>query len=108
MHARRLRTLDAAALLERGLDAYDRLEYSAALRAFMAASEQDARNPVIAAWRSRTAMLMRRDTEAADSRGTGGGHGRHDQLPEADRWFVDAVVNEARRDFWSSGRQLPR
>ena len=98
MHAVRLRTLDAAALLERGLDAYDRLEYSAALRAFVAAAEQDPRNPVIAAWRSRTATFMRRDTEAADSAEQAAGMAG-DQLPARDRWFVDAVVNEARRAF---------
>jgi tetratricopeptide (TPR) repeat protein len=100
-HALRLRTLDAAALLERGLDAYDRLEYSAALRAFMAASEQDPRNPVIAAWRSRTATLMRRDTEAADSAEQAAGMAG-DQLPPRDRGFVDAVVAEARREFGSA------
>jgi tetratricopeptide (TPR) repeat protein len=94
----RLRTLDAAASFEQGLEAYDGLEYAAALRTFASASEQDPRNPLIAAWRSRVAMIMRRDTEAAKAAEEATGL-LHDQVPEADRMFVEAVANESRRNF---------
>ena len=94
----RLRTLDAAANFEQGLDAYDRLEYAAALRAFASASEQDQRNPLIAAWRSRVAMIMRRDTEAAKAAEEATAL-LHDQVPDVDRMFVEAAANESRRNF---------
>jgi tetratricopeptide (TPR) repeat protein len=94
----RFRTLDAAAAFEQALDASDRLEYAAALRALEAATQQDQRNPVLAAWRSRVAMLMRRDTDAAEAAEQAAALVQ-DRMPAADRLFVEAVVNEARRNF---------
>ena len=94
----RMRTLDAAAAFEQGLNTYDQEEYAAAREAFGAASQQDPRNARLLAWRSRVATLMRLDEEAADlgRQATAlltGGATPHDRL------FVEAVAAEARRDF---------
>ncbi len=65
-----LASLDAAAQFERGIDAYERLEYAAALRDFTSATQSDPANPMVAAWKSRAAWLMRQDrvaVEAADA-----------------------------------------
>ena len=95
--APRLRTLDAAAVFEQGLDAYEQQEYPAAVRAFAMASEQDPRNPVVLAWRSRVARSLRRDDEAAEA-----AEGATRLLPAgtsaADRLFVEAIAAETRRD----------
>jgi tetratricopeptide (TPR) repeat protein len=98
---RRLRTLDSAAAFEQGLDAYEQLEYAAALKAFSDALQQDARNPLLLAWRSRTAQLMRRDNDAAEA-GDQAVRLLTDQTPLRDRLFVEAVAAESRRDFDSS------
>jgi tetratricopeptide (TPR) repeat protein len=93
----RLRSLDAAALFEKGLDAYEQLEYHAARDAFAAAAEQDSRNPLPLAWRSRTAAMMRQDKDAMDA----ADEARrlvHPETREIDRLFVEAVSAEARRD----------
>ena len=95
---RRMRSLDAAGAFAQGIEAYDQLEYANALRAFTSATEQDARNPLLLAWRGRVASIMRHDTDAADSaqqaiRMTG------DRTPPPVRLFVEAVVAESRRDF---------
>jgi len=95
---RSMRSLDAAAAFAQGIEAYDQLEYANALSAFTTATAQDARNPLLLAWRSRVASIMRHDTDAADSaqqaiRLTG------DQTPPPVRLFVEAVAAESRRDF---------
>jgi tetratricopeptide (TPR) repeat protein len=93
----RMRTLDAAAALEHGFDAYEQQEYGAALAAFAHASELDTQDPISAAWRSRAARIMRHDNEAADA-------ARHaEQLltrttRPLDETFVRAVAAEARDD----------
>ncbi|MBI3048671.1 MAG: protein kinase [Acidobacteria bacterium] len=93
----RLRTLDAAAALEQGLDAYERQEYAAALRAFLVAAKQDPRSPVPLAWQSRVARFMRRDKEAAET-AVQALRLLTDQTPEADRLLVEAAAAESRRD----------
>jgi len=94
----RLRTLDAAAAFEQGLDMYDQQEYAAALHSFTAASEQDARNPLLFAWRSRVALLMRRDDDAAKL-AQEALQLVTDQTPPVLSLFVDAIAAEARRDY---------
>jgi tetratricopeptide (TPR) repeat protein len=94
----RMRTLDAAAALEQGLDAYEQQEYASALRFFIAASKEDPRHPLPHAWRSRVAMLMRHDDEAAAAAD------ESLRLPAAtlarpERLFVEAVASEARREY---------
>jgi len=94
----RMRTLDVAAAFEQAMEAYDQLEYAAALRAVTAASEGDPRNAVLLAWRSRVAAIIRKDDDAAEA---GGDALRllDDQMPERDRLFVSAIAAESRRDF---------
>jgi tetratricopeptide (TPR) repeat protein len=93
----RLRTLDAAAAFEQGIDAYEQQEYSAALKAFADAARQDPQNPLPLAWRSRTARIMRHDQEA--------GEAAQEALrlltattPASDRLFIEAVAAESQRD----------
>ena len=93
----RLRSLDAAGAFERGLAAYEQLEYADSRQAFGTAAELDPRNPVPLAWRSRVASLMRQDKDAADSADQAS-RLITDQLSPADRLFVEAVVAESRRD----------
>jgi tetratricopeptide (TPR) repeat protein len=96
--AARLRTIDAAAALEQGLNAYEQLEFAAARTAFEHATEEDPRHPLAFAWLSRVAQFLRQDVaarEAAD-RAT---RLISPQTPEVDALFVAAVSAEAQRDF---------
>ena len=97
----RMRTLDAAAAFERGLDAYEQLEYASALKAITEALQQDPRNPLLLAWRSRSAQLMRRDSEASEA-GEQAARLVTSRTPSLDRLFVEAVAAESRRDFDAS------
>jgi len=58
LRAASMRTLDAVDAFERGLRAYEALEYSAALEAFQSAAGLDTRHPLPAAWVSRVARLL--------------------------------------------------
>ena len=98
----RFGSLAAAASFERGLDAYERLELATAAAAFTEAAKHDPRSPLIEAWRSRTALLMRREADAVDAAG------RIALLPDgslsgAERLFVEAVAAEAAKDFATAG-----
>jgi tetratricopeptide (TPR) repeat protein len=93
-----LRSLDVAASLEQGLDAYERFEYVESLRAMTMASNQDSRNPVPLAWQSRLALLIRKDDVAAET----GERARMllaDQTSVRNRLFVSAVAAESRGNF---------
>ncbi len=91
------RTLDAADAFERGLDAYDELEYGTARSLLAAAAQDDRQNVALFAWRSRVARLMRLDDEAVDLAEQGLRLLSNGTLP-ADRLFVEAATAEARRD----------
>ena len=93
----RPRTLDVAAALEHGLDAYEQQEYSPALDAFAQASMLDPQNPLAAAWRSRVAQFMRHDAEAAEAARQAERVLAPD-APPAEALFVRGVASEARRD----------
>ena len=93
----RLRSLDAAALFERGIDAYEQLELAAARTAFAAAAGQDPRSPILLAWRSRIATLLRQDREAADAAESAQRLLRGESRPR-DRLWVEAIAAESRRD----------
>ncbi len=93
----RFSDLDAAAALERALDAFDEQEYAAALEALTAASDHDGSNALLFAWRSRVAQLMRRDREAADA-AVQAIRLLPAQTGTAARLFVEAIAAEARRD----------
>jgi tetratricopeptide (TPR) repeat protein len=99
--AKKMRTLDAAAAFAAGVDAYEQQEYDAALRSLVAASEQDPRNPLLYAWRSHVAQLMRRDSEAAEA-AEQATRLLTDLTPPVDRLFIEAVAAEARRDYPAS------
>ena len=94
----RLLVLDAAADFERGLDAYDQQEYASALKFFTAASTRDDRNPLLAAWRSRVARLMRLDDQASEAAEDAARLITPRTSPR-ERLFIEAVVAEARRDY---------
>ena len=93
----RMRSLDASAAFERGIDAYEQQEYSAALASFAMAAELDSLNPLPLAWQSRVARMMRRSDEMAEA-AEAAARLLTDQSSALDRLFVDAVATEARRD----------
>ena len=93
----RMGTLDAAAEFERGLDAYDQLEYGAALRLFTSAAQLDSRNPLPIAWRSRVAHIMRRDDEAAEA-AQQASRLMTAKMSTSDRMFLEAVLAESQGD----------
>lgn len=96
--ALRLRTLDAAAAFEAGIDAYEQQEYSTALRAFTDATSREPRNPLLFAWRSRVAWLMRQDKEAGEAADQAS-RLLSPETPADTALFVQAAAAEARREF---------
>ena len=100
--APRLQTMDAAEAFERGLDAYERMEYSIARAAFGEAAQRDSRNPLPLAWRSRVAALMRQDSDAVDSADAAARLSTA-SLPVADRLFVEAVIADVHGDADAAG-----
>ena len=97
----RMRSLDASAAFERGLNAYEQLEFEAARESFARAAELDPRNPVSFAWWSRAAQLVREDS-AAQQAADQATKVVSAQTSEADWLFVAAVLAEAQRDFTSA------
>ena len=93
----RMGSLDAALSFSEGIEAYAALEYDAALRAFTAAAGQDPRNPLLLAWRGRTAAVMRHDADAADATSQAL-RLVNDQSGTALKLFVEAVRAEAQRN----------
>ena len=89
---------DAAASFERGTDAYSRQEYAGALAAFTAAAVAEPRNPLVQAWRSRTARLARQDTQAVNAADEAV-RLLTTQTSARDRLFVEGVAAEAQKDF---------
>jgi len=98
----RMQSLDAARLFEQGLDAYEQLEYSAAHTAFASAAAADTRNPLLPAWQSRAASLMRQDKQAVDAaeRAT---KLLTDATAVDDRLLVEAIVAESQRNAGVAG-----
>jgi tetratricopeptide (TPR) repeat protein len=94
----RLLNLDAAADFERGLNAYDQQEFAAALKFFTAAFDRDDRNALVAAWRSRAALVMRIDDQASQA-ADDAARLTTSRTARRDRLFIDAVVAEAQRDI---------
>ena len=92
-----LPNLDAAAAFETGLDGYERLEYSIAREGFAAASAASPRDPLLLAWRSRVARLMRLDPEAAEFAAQASALPLGTP-PEWQRLFVEAVSADGIRN----------
>ena len=94
----RIDTLDAAADFERGVSAYEQLEYAAARDFFASTAKQDPGNPLPFAWASRVLLLMRQDRMAIDAADRAVRLVQTD-TPEPDALFTAAVSAEARRNF---------
>ena len=90
-----LRSLDAAAALERGEDAFTQQEYSLALAAFTSATEQDPRSPLALAWQSQAERTLRRDRESLEH-AEAAERLLRPETGEHDRLFVEATAAEAR------------
>ena len=101
--ATRLRTLEAAALFEQGIDFYEQQEYDDARRLFEEAVKDDSSNPLLRAWQSRTARAMRRDDEAAAAADRASAL-LTPQIPPFDRLLIDATVAEARGETEAAAR----
>jgi tetratricopeptide (TPR) repeat protein len=89
-----LRGLDTLEAFERGIAAYESIEYAEARRAFMMAAERDPRHPLPAAWLARILLQLGQRNEALDAASRamaliGPATLRHDAL------FVEAVAAEA-------------
>jgi tetratricopeptide (TPR) repeat protein/tRNA A-37 threonylcarbamoyl transferase component Bud32 len=95
--APQLASIEAEKAFESGISWYEEQEYGLALDAFQEASKQDGQNPLLYAWVSRTALVMRNDAVARDAAE------RASQLTSnaigpTERMFVFAVVAEARQE----------
>jgi tetratricopeptide (TPR) repeat protein len=102
MRAASLRTLDAVDAYERGVRAYESLEYADALQAFQTAASLDTRHPLPAAWISRVARLMTQWEMARESGAKAVGLITA-QTPPSDALFARAVSAEAERQNDDAG-----
>jgi serine/threonine protein kinase/tetratricopeptide (TPR) repeat protein len=102
VHARpassRFRSVEAARAFERGLNAYEQLEYAAALAALQQAASLDDQHAMTQAWLSRLSLLLSQRSEAA------GAARRARQLvspetPRREAAFVEAVLAESQNDL---------
>jgi len=91
-----LRTLDAVEAYERGLRAFESLEYADALQAFQTAAGLDTRHPLAAAWVSRLARLLTQWDMAREA-GAKAVALITAETPSADALFARAVAAEADR-----------
>ena len=109
----RPRSLEAARAFEQGLNAYEQLEYGAAVTAFRQAASEDPQHALTHAWLSRVLLLVVQKNDAVESAR------RARQLvngdtPRADVLFLDGSLAESQEDFdaaeasyRSLGRLLP-
>jgi tetratricopeptide (TPR) repeat protein len=99
-----LRTLDAVEAFERGIRAYEALEYSDALEAFQSAAGLDSRHPLPPAWISRVARIQTQWDMAREA-GDKAVSLLAKTTPPADVLFAQAVAAEARRDNDEAGEK---
>ena len=104
MRAASLRTLDAVEAYERGMQAYESLEYADALQAFQAAARLDTRHPLPAVWISRVARLMTQ-WEMAREAGAKAVSLITADTPPSDALFAQAVSAEADRQSDEAGER---
>jgi tetratricopeptide (TPR) repeat protein len=91
-------SLDAAAEFERGMRAYEQLDYATARRTFQVSTELDPQSPLAFAWLSHVALILRQDVFARQT----AEKARQllaPQTPVMEAIFVDAIVEEADRNF---------
>jgi tetratricopeptide (TPR) repeat protein len=96
LRATGMRTVDATGAYERGVRAYEALEYADALQAFQAAAAGDTRHPLPAAWVSRVARHLTRWDLAREMGDKALALVTTDTAP-TDALFARAVVAEAHR-----------
>jgi tetratricopeptide (TPR) repeat protein len=96
LRATSMRTLDAVEAYERGIRAYEALEYADALQAFQSASTLDTRHPLPAAWVSRVARLLTQWDMASEAGDRAVALLTADISPD-DSLFARAVSAEAHR-----------
>ena len=95
--AGRWQSIDIAKAFAEGTAWYEDFEYAQARDAFRRASALDPRNPVLLAWVSRSAQLVRAEDEATEAADRAVSLVTT-RTPHADVLFVRAVAAEARRD----------
>jgi tetratricopeptide (TPR) repeat protein len=101
----RLASIEAEKAFESGVSWYEEQEYASALEAFEAAAQLDRQSPLLHAWASRTALVMRRDDEARDTAERASAL-LSDRTDPIDRLFVEAVVAEARLETETAEARL--
>ena len=109
----RPRSLDAARAFEQGLNAYEQLEYGAAVTAFRQAASEDPQHALTHAWLSRALLLVVQKNDAVES----ARRARqlvNEEMPRADVLFIDGALAESQEDFAAAeasyrslGRLLP-
>jgi tRNA A-37 threonylcarbamoyl transferase component Bud32/tetratricopeptide (TPR) repeat protein len=92
------RGVDTALHFERGIDWMEEQEYASALASFQEAAKLDPQSPILHAWVSRAARIMRRDALAAEE-GRRAEELLDDETPSLQRRFVAAIAAEARGDY---------
>jgi tetratricopeptide (TPR) repeat protein len=92
-----LASIEAEKAFESGISWYEEQEYSSALGAFEAAAGMDRQNPLLHAWVSRAALVMRRDDVARDAAERAASL-LSNRTSATDRLFIEAAVAEARRE----------
>jgi tetratricopeptide (TPR) repeat protein len=85
----RFRSLDAARAFEEGSNAFEQMEFAAALAGFTRAAELDPQRAIALAWVSRTALLMG-DTKTAEAAAR-----RASQVVDAETSRADALLAAA-------------
>ena len=94
----RFASVDAARGFEEGINWIEEGEYASARGAFERAAKADSQSALIRGWESRALRLMRNDAAAADSARQAVQLLTED-VPRADRWFIEATAAEARGDL---------
>jgi tetratricopeptide (TPR) repeat protein len=95
--AGRWQSIDIAKAFAEGTAWYEDFEYAQAREAFRVASSLDPRNPLLLAWVSRAAQLVKAEDEAAETADRAVSL-LTSRTPRADTLFVRAVAAEVRRD----------
>ena len=99
-----MRTLDAVEAFERGVRAYEALEYADALKAFQSAAGLDSRHPLPPAWISRVARIQTQWDMAREAGDKAVSLLTATTTP-SDVLFAQAVAAEARRDNDEAGEK---
>jgi tetratricopeptide (TPR) repeat protein len=99
-----MRTLDAVEAFERGVRAYEALEYADALKAFQSAAGLDSRHPLPPAWISRVARIQTQWDMAREAGDKAVSLLTATTAP-SDVLFAQAVAAEARRDNDEAGEK---